>query len=230
MGISGGSAYHNGAVLELLGRDHPSGESFRITVHDKDDNSKRKQFTCTPLGGLVWDGKNIVRSVNGKSANSTGNVIIPLNYLPLAGNWDNPITGVIAFNAISARICNRHTSGGIVINGGEGNTAGGSLYLQHKDSSSNPGGFSIYTSDGTNTRGFVGTKDGILKWSGYYIPVIQNGWLSGGTNVIFTMPFRDTNYIVLKSDGSAISGITKTNTGFTVSAASTFGWIAIGAL
>ncbi|MBO5750855.1 MAG: hypothetical protein J6R80_00430, partial [Kiritimatiellae bacterium] len=60
--------------------------------------------------------------------------------------------------------------------------------------------------------------------------VIQGGRLTNGTSATFNTAFRDVNYIVLKIDGSAISGVTKTTTGFTVSAASTFNWIAIGAL
>lgn len=159
-----------------------------------------KVLTLEQVGVDNVSVEGYVRAVNGTTPDAAGNVNIPIDFLPLSGNWNNPITGTVAFNVVSARICNRHTKGGVVINGGGGNTDGGSLYLQHKDSSSNPGGFGIYTSDGTTTKGFVGTKEGILKWDGKNIIRSINGNVADTTGNII-IPF---NFLPLT--GGDISG------------------------
>ena len=105
MMVTGGSAVGNGASLCLQGKSHTSKGGFFIRAND---GSTSIDFKGTPNGDLVWHGKNIVRSVNGVSADINGNVSIsriagdvrtingigadgngnvnlPLPYLPLSG-------------------------------------------------------------------------------------------------------------------------------------------------
>jgi hypothetical protein len=62
----------NGAYLALYGREHSSNKGvFYLRAHNG-------EATCvlsgTPDGSLTWGGKNIVRSVGGKTADAAGNV------------------------------------------------------------------------------------------------------------------------------------------------------------
>ena len=73
MMVTGGSAVGNGASLCLQGKSHTSKGGFFIRAND---GSTSIDFKGTPNGDLVWHGKNIVRSVNGVSADINGNVSI----------------------------------------------------------------------------------------------------------------------------------------------------------
>ena len=71
---NGGSA-NQGAGIWLYGNDNDGAGKARIQVYDK-TNSQYRVFDIKPDGSLTWENKNIVRSVNGTSADTSGNVTI----------------------------------------------------------------------------------------------------------------------------------------------------------
>ena len=170
-------------------------------------------YKSTGVKQILWDNKAV--AVAGDYIPSTG------------GSVSGPIKGT----ALS------QSGKSLLLYTGENNFDGATIQMFERSHPTYAGRFYIRastkatSSDATGKScDLVGSPDGNLVWCSRCIPVIQSGTLSSGTSVTFATPFRDTNYIVLKADGSAISGITKTATGFTVSAASSFTWIAIGAL
>ncbi len=69
--ICGGTGYKEGAYLSVRGKDAPQFTgAFSLGTNNH-------IFYGRPNGSLTWDDKHIVRSVNGKQADITGNVIVP---------------------------------------------------------------------------------------------------------------------------------------------------------
>lgn len=71
--ITGGTAYNKGAYLSLSGKDSSRGGRFDLVAHN---GTNYKNLVGTASGALTWGGTNIVRSVNGASANTNGEVTI----------------------------------------------------------------------------------------------------------------------------------------------------------
>lgn len=77
--ILGGSSAAKGAALQLAGKDYegsavPAG-GFDLQTKSP-DGSTSPALRGLPDGTLSWNGKNVVRSVNGVNANAAGNVTI----------------------------------------------------------------------------------------------------------------------------------------------------------
>lgn len=82
---SGTDWWNNGANLCLYGKDHSSNGSFAIVTCGLVNGALNKiTLTGKATGDLVWAGKNIVRSVNGTSADASGNVTISVPATPKA--------------------------------------------------------------------------------------------------------------------------------------------------
>ena len=159
--ISGGSNYHDGAILELLGKNHPSGESARITVHDKENNYIKKQFICSSSGSLMWDGENIVRAINGVSANSKGSVDISKVFLLLSGGT---LSGGVTFNK-NVYIKKTDDTGYLALSGGTGYDGGGVIVIRGKnDTEGNKGEVYLRVNNGTNECILRLLPDGKLTW------------------------------------------------------------------
>lgn len=71
--ITGGTTYNKGAYLSLSGKDSSRGGRFDLVAHN---GTNYKNLVGTASGALTWGGTNIVRSVNGASANTNGEVTI----------------------------------------------------------------------------------------------------------------------------------------------------------
>ena len=73
--FNGGNTHDGGASLMLYAKNAGSASGyFNLVASTKEDASDAKQFTGRPDGSLTWNGKNIVRSVNGALADGNGNV------------------------------------------------------------------------------------------------------------------------------------------------------------
>ena len=76
--FNGGNTHDGGASLQLYSKNPNKGVReqgvFDLVACTKEDASDAKQLIGTPGGQLTWDGKNIVRLVNGQPANNNGNV------------------------------------------------------------------------------------------------------------------------------------------------------------
>ena len=75
--FNGGNTHDGGASLMLYGKDaNISHGGFDLVASTKENTSDAKQLIGTPKGELVWDSKNIVRSVNGALADDNGNAVV----------------------------------------------------------------------------------------------------------------------------------------------------------
>ena len=75
--FNGGNTHDGGASLQLYAKNGYSFQGhFDLVACTKEDASDDKQLIGTPSGQLTWNGRNIVRSVNGQPADDNGNVSI----------------------------------------------------------------------------------------------------------------------------------------------------------
>ena len=74
--FNGGNSRDGGASLQLYGKNSEASGHFDLVACTKEDASDAKQLIGMPDGRLTWDGKNIVRFVNGVNADNNGNVSI----------------------------------------------------------------------------------------------------------------------------------------------------------
>ena len=89
--VSGGTDTTS-SYLQLNGKGTSGSIGFSLAAHD---GTTRRQFLGYKNGGLMWDDKNIVRSVNNVNADTTGNVTLPLNFLPTTGGT---VSGEVNFS------------------------------------------------------------------------------------------------------------------------------------
>lgn len=83
--FNGGNTHDGGASLQLYAKK--STGVFDLVACTKEDASDAKQLIGTPKGELVWDSKNIVRTVNGQLANNAGNVEVISHTIRNADNF-----------------------------------------------------------------------------------------------------------------------------------------------
>ena len=74
--VTGATAWNKGAYLSLSGKDSDRGGRFDLSAHDGTNN---KVLVGKPDGTLTWGNNNIVRSVNGTSADANGNVSVDIS-------------------------------------------------------------------------------------------------------------------------------------------------------
>lgn len=137
--LCGGKTINSGAYL-LLDGDERVG-NFRLCT--KSSGGASRSLYGDPSGNLMWDNKNIVRSVNGTTADASGNVTITL---------PSP-EAYVTETWFSGRNWYRVWSDGFIEQGGElGEGISGTITL-HKAFASNNymvlGSFSKISSDGT---------------------------------------------------------------------------------
>ena len=74
--VFSGTAYTNGGYISLFGEEYKTKQGgFELCASTTTSGVKR--FTGLPNGTLQWNGKNVTTSVNGKTADTSGNVTIP---------------------------------------------------------------------------------------------------------------------------------------------------------
>lgn len=160
--ISGGSAYASGASVIAYGKDHANYPgAFRMRATNGTDTA---DLDAWPSGEITWEGKNLVRSVNGATANAAGDVTIdiPTGFLPLSGGT---MTGGIS-TSVEGILVGKDDTVGLRISGGTGWNNGSSVVIYGKDHASYPGMFRVKAKDGTNESILLGKPDGSLTWGG----------------------------------------------------------------
>ncbi|MGN0903058.1 MAG: hypothetical protein ACI4M9_07220, partial [Succinivibrio sp.] len=90
------------------------------------------------------------QTVNGIGADSSGNITLPLNYLPLSGGQ------------LSGNIYRNSDEGRLFLGGGTNWNCGAHLVLNGKDN--NSGVFALVAHDGTDTSVLHGYANGTLTW------------------------------------------------------------------
>ena len=166
--VCGGTSWENGGSIALHGKsqsDNPGG----VIIYAK-DGTQNSSMLLKPDGGLSWNGKNIIRSVDGVNADSAGNVA--LNALPKTGG---DLTGPITTNTtvpIKRNVDNQW----IEMYGGTTYVNGAYLRLDGKGSV-NAGSFTLRATNGSASPALVGTPAGGLSWDGKTV-VCVSSWKS----------------------------------------------------
>ena len=145
----------NGGSLPIQG-------DLKLTATDA-AGKNGKILLGTSSGTLQWNGKNIVRSINGTNADAGGNITLPLNYLPLSG-------GTLTGGHINRNVDNEYIS---LIAGKSYNT-GATVEIFGKDYPNDglndglTGGISLVTvdSNGDNKYRLNLYSNGSLQWGG----------------------------------------------------------------
>ena len=73
--IYGGTTHGAGSQLTLYGKSHPTHSGkFTLSAHN---GTTQVNLVGTPAGELSWNGKHIIRSINGQTCDVGGNIEIP---------------------------------------------------------------------------------------------------------------------------------------------------------
>ena len=114
--VRGGTNYNTGASVNLFGLEHATAPG-RLELVVPVDSETRLNMSLRPNGQAVWDGKNLVRSVNGANADNAGNVTLPT--ISVANGGTGATTAAAARNNLGLG----NTTGALPIaNGGTGAT------------------------------------------------------------------------------------------------------------
>ena len=148
--LYGGSDRGKGAHLLLCGQNYSASKgTFRLSASA--DNTT-KELYGDPSGRLVWDSKNIVRSVDGVNADGAGNVNITaanVGALPLSGG---KLTGVPLYRDVDNSY--------IQLAGGSSSSGGAYFVAYGKDHASYGGRAIMYANDGTKSSVLTLFPDG----------------------------------------------------------------------
>lgn len=153
-------------------------------------NGVYKQLIGKQDGTLIWDGKNIVRSINGTNADTAGNVEIPLNFLPLAGGT---MTNTIK-TSVNLALAKTDTKGGVQICGGTTLEDGGAILGYGKDYESNvefKGALQLQAANGTRT---------------YDVVLFPNGRMRLGKGTRMYFQDNESQYIFIDGNGDLLLG------------------------
>lgn len=196
--LRGATDYQKGAYLRLDGKDSSKGGSFTIATGNGTNNI---EFSGKTSGELIWNGKNIVRSVNGTVADAAGNVaitsvesatkatqdgtgkVIADTYLPKSGG------AMTVTKAMYRDVNNSHLG----LHGGTGtDNDGAQLDLCGSEHSSMPGVFQLHARTPDKDVILRGMTDGKLTWgdkyvlTNSYVATVDNGavMLTAGTQSV----------------------------------------------
>lgn len=177
-----------GTIIQNEGTSHPvlqNTNGGEIWLFDKNNElykggfiaRARDEDTVYDLlgrndGSLTWEGKNIVRSVGGATADLSGNVNAP--YLPLTGgtitgnlgsNYNNKLTGSIRSDSDTYFLSAVTASG----------TSSSSVILRTERYTPNPNGLELYVGENFTGPIFQLYKNGNCTWNGKQIVRSVNG-------------------------------------------------------
>lgn len=176
--IFGGTAQDKGAVIQLRGKDNSAGGGVFYLGVNNDTNSSH--MFAEPNGSITWNNKNLVRSVNGTNADSTGNVsittianatnatkatqdasgnVITNTYVKKSGDT---LTGALK-SSYETFVIKNDNKGALNFYGGSAWNTGSSLSLFGEES--NLGNqFALCCKSGNTQKNLIGTIGGVLTW------------------------------------------------------------------
>lgn len=141
------------------------------------DGEKVLALEQVGVDSIVQEG--YVRAVNGSTPDETGNVEIPLEFLPLAGG---KMTGPIKSSMASFLISSDDTFKTVLLCGGTGLNDGASIVLRGKNNSTNPGECTIRVYDGYKANTLRLLPGGTLELDGKAVTLAGDCLpLTGGT-------------------------------------------------
>lgn len=221
--ITGGNDESVGAAIFIMHKDFPGNYKGGVWIRTVDQGGESKDLLLLPSGVCKWDGKDIVRSVNGSIADQAGNVEIPLDFLPLAGGT---ITGPLTMNdhitttAYEFVLSSDDDTKSARITGGTGWDTGASLIVRGSGNQFEPGYFIIRAVDSKYKKGcmLVGRPDGTLTWGGKAVTLNGDCLPLTGGKMTGTIRSSQEGILVGDTDASSvrISGGTSWDNGGSV--------------
>lgn len=210
IGLGGGIDHaKGGALLILRGKDadiedYRKGEAY-ISVTD---GINSKTLYIRPNGALMWANRNIVRFVNGVSADTSGNVALPLNFLPLTGGT---LTGALTLSKGDLKL----PKGGIKKSGktntldicsGTSDEDSPSLSLYPTGLDSEMAGLFVLRA-GESAKKLIGKPDGSLTWEGVNLVRSINGYGADddGDVLLSYITLHDSSYSYETPQGPFLS-------------------------
>ena len=138
--------------------------------------------TLTVSGNLTVGGKNAVRSVNGKTADTSGNASIAITDIPdLQSTLDSKLalaggnmTGTI-YNTNTLALASKTEDSYISFCGASTFNNGGTVVVYGKNHATNPGYVILGAKDGSKAQYFHLRPDGVATWCGQNICRSVNG-------------------------------------------------------
>lgn len=165
--LSGGT---NSASLTLDGKDSNNG-AFSLQANDGTNDVALFGDT---KGNLIWNGQNIIRSINGVEADTNGNINLDDTTDSYVLKSGDTVNGTLTFSTINAINCNVDTQR-IDIYGGITWLRGGGVSVIGKGATENAGNFDVWASDGANHKHLVGKPNGELTWDLKHVVRSVNG-------------------------------------------------------
>ena len=197
---------------------------YVTSVNGNKGNVTPEQTGCVPISGGSMTGNLDMGSnsvvLNGKGLYGTSQglayggdkVALGKDYLPLSGGT---ISGEI-LSDVDAFLKRSVSNAELTLYGGPSYLEGAYISLFGKDREGNPGGFNITTSTGADRKKLIGYSKGNLTWIGKEIERVASSGLDwiryeSGIQIImlitrfeykgkiytFSVPFRDTSYVVI---------------------------------
>lgn len=167
----------NGGSLPVQG-------DLKLTATDA-AGKNGKTLLGTSSGTLQWNGKNIVRSVNGTNADANGNIAITSveNATKAIQDKNGAQIDTTYFKSANGTFTGtnyfRDVNNSLLrFNGGNTRAGGASLMLFGKNAENAQGHFDLVAStkeDGSDAKQLIGTPTGILKWDNKNIVRSVNG-------------------------------------------------------
>lgn len=212
--VSGNKTSDTGGGVWLYGEEHmtyPGCFLLRAAI-----KGEYKELLGTQEGQLIWDGKNIVRSINSQNADAAGNVILL--------TFPNTVTiqkGDIVLVEGGVKKSNKTDALDMCSGTTYADSPALSLYPTDYALDSEMAGRFVLRA-GANAVQLVGTAEGALNWNGKPVVVVDawkssdgkswyrkyaDGWIEQGGNIAcdgtdevtitFNAPFSNTNFQVM---------------------------------
>jgi hypothetical protein len=192
--LLGGTTSSNGAYIEVGGKDYQGTDKGGNIALVAKNRSGSNTLKISPDGALTLNGKNIASSVNGVTADASGNVTISAGNVGAVPTSGGTMTGTL-FLDVSDYLFRTVDNSHICINGSSRYGNGAALVLLGKDVKSDydsPGIFKLWANNGIADSWLIGMPGGPLFWRNQILvsTVDGIGADSTGNVVLDAMPKR----------------------------------------